>query len=176
VYSEICQRIDRKSAVQLHIWQHLVQYVCTNPYEIAGAVGRRYLGRPWFEFYVDPRTGLLRKADRRNRRHRRAMENIQFPRKPAPPTRLVVPINDNRCYEHTDGAWHEVELRKAPASGFIYHAGTLCEVKFEPRGGFREYRGRKMYVGAKRKLDKREAKRVWRMYRARVEQELAAAV
>jgi hypothetical protein len=49
-------------------------------------------------------------------------------------------------------------------------------VKSEPRGGFREYRGRKMYVGAKRKLDKREAKRVWRTYRAQVEQELAGTV
>src|SRR5688500_12073029 len=35
VYGEICERINRNSAVQLHIWQHLVQYVCTNPYEVA---------------------------------------------------------------------------------------------------------------------------------------------
>ena len=36
VYGEICQRINRDSAVQLHIWQHLAQYVCTDPHVIRG--------------------------------------------------------------------------------------------------------------------------------------------
>src|SRR5689334_8741261 len=31
VYSEICERINRDSAVQLHIWQHLWDYVETDP-------------------------------------------------------------------------------------------------------------------------------------------------
>src|SRR5258708_5901133 len=34
VYSEICERINRNSAVQLHIWQHLMWEVCRNPIEI----------------------------------------------------------------------------------------------------------------------------------------------
>src|SRR5688572_30014619 len=54
VYGEICQRINRSSAVQLHIWQHLSDFVCTNAHEIEGYVGRRFHGRLWHDFYVDP--------------------------------------------------------------------------------------------------------------------------
>src|SRR5688572_17613136 len=41
VYAEICERINCNSAVQLHIWQHLVDYVCTDPHLIAGDVAGR---------------------------------------------------------------------------------------------------------------------------------------
>ena len=54
VYSEVCERINRDSAVQLHVWQHLMQDVCTDPYVIQGDV-RRWPGFEWCRFYVDPR-------------------------------------------------------------------------------------------------------------------------
>src|SRR4051812_15053885 len=47
VYSEICQRINRNSAVQLHIWQHLVAYVCTDPLTVSG----NFSGYPRFESF-----------------------------------------------------------------------------------------------------------------------------
>src|SRR5436190_1361811 len=34
VFSEICQQMNMNSAVQLHIWQHVEQYVCRNAIEI----------------------------------------------------------------------------------------------------------------------------------------------
>ena len=60
VYGEICERINRRSAVQLHIWQHLAEYVCTDPHVISGEVHRHGLFGSLRNFYVDPRTGLLR--------------------------------------------------------------------------------------------------------------------
>ena len=176
VYAEICERIDRGSAVQLHIWQHLSDYVCANPYGVTGDVGRRFHGRLWHEFYVDPRTGLLRQTSRLTKKQWAQIPKRGPHSQQPPPLNPVLPINDNRCYEQIDGVWYELDLRKPPASGYVYEARTLCEVKFEPRGGFREYRGRRLYVGAKRRLDKTEAKRVGRAFRKQFEQDLRRSV
>src|SRR5688572_31613474 len=64
LFGEISERIALDSAVQLHIWQHVKQYVCF----AATRVGREYVdsrGRAVYEsFLVDARTGLLRKNER----------------------------------------------------------------------------------------------------------------
>jgi len=38
VYSEVCERINKNSAVQLHVWQHLMQEVITDPHKVLGYV------------------------------------------------------------------------------------------------------------------------------------------
>ena len=95
VYGEICQRIGRDSAVQLHIWQHLVEYVCTDPHVICGDVGTRY-GWRWYAFYVHPKTGLLRENPEYFRRRRRHP-------KTAPVDRIRV--DKTREYRLMDGLW-----------------------------------------------------------------------
>jgi hypothetical protein len=162
VYGEICERINRNSAVQLHIWQHLVDYVCTNPYEVEGYVGHRRHGFPPREFHVDPKTGLLRESGRLRKWQRKRLPQWNAPGARNP----VVPINDNRCYEQIDGVWFELDLRKPPANGKVFDPRYGANVEFKPRYGFREYRGRRLYIGARRQLDKKEANRVARQFRA----------
>jgi hypothetical protein len=169
VFAEICQRINRNSAVQLHIWQHLSDFVCTNPYEVAGEVGRRWYTRLRQDFYVDPRTGLLRRSPRLTKRQWGRMPGREFPPQPLP--NPVVPINENRCYEMIDNVWYELDLRKPPASGYVYG-----HVTFNPRLGYRQYRGRRLYIGAMLPLDGRAAQRIGRMFRKQVEDEMAGRV
>ena len=68
VYSEICQHMNRDSAVQLHIWQHLMQFVSVTP----------RAERPWrsADFIVHPRTGLLQVNPNRWQRTRSAPQQI----------------------------------------------------------------------------------------------------
>jgi hypothetical protein len=169
VYGQICQRINRNSAVQLHIWQHLSDFVCTNPYEVDGDVGRRWYTRIHQDFYVDPRTGLLRRSSRLTKAQWGRMPPQGLSRQPL--QNPVVPINDNRCYEQIDGVWYELDLRKPPASGYVYG-----QVTFNPRLGYRQYRGRRLYVGAMLRLDVRAARRVGRAFRKQVEDQIAGRV
>lgn len=155
VYGEICERINRDSAVQLHIWQHLVQFVCTNPYEVTGDVHRRWWSA-WAAFYVDPRSGLLRE-----RRHKRKPSAAELA---ATRIRLgmdtIVPIDDGRCYDRIKELWYELELRDRPANGKVYDVAARRELSCNDRGAFRRYRGRDVYVARKRQLNTKEIRRV----------------
>jgi hypothetical protein len=178
VYGEICERINRKSAVQLHIWQHLRDYVCTNSAEITGEVGRPEW-RSGREFYVDPNSGILRESRRLRKRDWQVMR--QMNERSAHGTKIpwanpVVPVNDNRCYELIDGIWYDLELRKPPADGNVFDPRLHGKALFQPRHGFRNYRGRRLYVAVQRRLDEREARRVGRELRRQVETELSRPV
>jgi hypothetical protein len=73
VYSEIRERIDARSALGLHVLQHLEGYVATNTFLKDGQVFE-YRRFGWVEevrgLYVHPVSGLLRylKAGRGGRR------------------------------------------------------------------------------------------------------------
>jgi hypothetical protein len=78
VYSEICAGIDRKSAVQEHIAQHIDDFVVRDVELVEGRPFRRRYGvlepielgtrnRGRFGLYVCPRTRLLRRAPERRR-------------------------------------------------------------------------------------------------------------
>jgi len=75
VYSEIRERIDARSALGLHVLQHLEGYVATNTFLKDGQVFE-YRRFGWVEevrgLYVHPASGLLRypKAGRGGRRRR----------------------------------------------------------------------------------------------------------
>jgi hypothetical protein len=70
VFAEICAHIDRSSAVQDHVRDHVAAYVTTHVILIDGvpcsAEGDRRHGTPLDDrscrWYVCPRTGLLRRA------------------------------------------------------------------------------------------------------------------
>lgn len=70
VFSEICAHINRNSAVQDHVRDHVSGYVVTHVIKIdgvpCGGEGGRGYGRPlremrWVTWYVCPRTGILRR-------------------------------------------------------------------------------------------------------------------
>jgi hypothetical protein len=112
VFSEICAHINRNSAVQDHVRDHVVQLVVTHVVLIDGVAcsgaggdyGRPlHSGRWWRQFYVCPRTGLLRRV-KELRQHSR-------PAPSPPPVRVSGTL---QCH-YLDGAWHLVTLAPLPA-------------------------------------------------------------
>jgi hypothetical protein len=142
VYSEICQHMNRNSAVQLHIWQHLMQYVCVDEHHEGH--GRGTL--EWAEFLVHPRTGLLC-INRQQRRWRR----------PEPkPNPDIAPGEDDIHYRRIDGVWYEVRTADLPAAGRVYDFVLREYVQREKRA----YGQRETYAAAKRQLNSKEIRRL----------------
>src|SRR5580700_1309139 len=67
VYSEICKTIDTRSAIGLHVLQHINDFVATNVFIENGVVYRRSYRHIWpvRDLYVHPTTGLLRRVKKR---------------------------------------------------------------------------------------------------------------
>jgi hypothetical protein len=156
VYGEVCQRIDRGSAVQLHIWQHLTQFVCTNPYVISGDVTHGW-PRGGGGFYVDPRTGLLREnreysCRKRRRRRDRAGED---------PDRI--PVDATREYRRIDGIWYEVRFEPLPPRrDGTYVFDVVLKKAWPDLSGDDVCRcyGRHVYAVGKRQLNTKEIRRL----------------
>ncbi len=103
VYGEIRKAIDTRSAVGLHVLQHLEGYVATNAFlEDSVVCEWRWRGgaMPVDGLYVHPKTGLLRFAKRR-----------RTPR-PEPPLETIS-VNDSVRYQKLDGLWFRMEYRPA---------------------------------------------------------------
>ena len=153
VYGEICQRINRDSAVQLHIWQHLVQYACTDPHVICGDVTGRP-SRRWFPFYVDPKCGLLRENPEYFCWRRRRV-------RPEPPPSDRIRVDDAREYRLMDGVWYELIFAPIPEGMYGIYDPVL-------KKGYPELtpaqlyacHGRAVYVARKRQLNTKEIRRL----------------
>lgn len=150
VYSEICQQINRDSAVQLHVWQHLMQDVCTNPYVITGEV-RRYSVLNGYYFYVDPRSGLLREAPPFRWKHLREKTE-------APDDRIV--IDESHEFRRIDGIWYELELAPLPPDRLVFDHGTRRECRGAMCREMIDFYGRPVYAIRKRQLNKKELRRI----------------
>ncbi len=100
VYSEICRTIDTRSAIGLHVLQHLEQFITLDAFMQDGVVCERSWGgtRPVTGLYVHPRTGLIRLAKRR-----------QSPKKRSELT--LVGISETLEYEKIEGLWFRMEYR-----------------------------------------------------------------
>ena len=150
VYSEVCESINRDSAVQLHVWQHLTWEVCTNPYVIDDTV------RPYawtgYRFYVEPKTGLLRENKRWRHRWVRAKKAEQ-----APP---VVKIDETREYRLVEGLWYEIEFATLPEGQSVFDIVLKQHWPQLPRAEFRRLYGRDVYAVRKRQLNKKEIRRL----------------
>src|SRR5947209_9139325 len=128
VFSEICARIDRSSAVQDHVRDHVADYVTTHVLLIDGVPcdgdGGRTYGQPLHQFryrpwYVCPRTGLLRRVKPTGRKRRRP--------EPATPPK-VVPVGATLQCRLLDGAWHLVTLKPLPPSDALRERCTGVDV------------------------------------------------
>jgi hypothetical protein len=112
VFSEICEHIDRNSAVQDHVRDHISDYVTTNVIVIAGILccgeGNWNYGRPLHElgyrpWYVCPRTGLLRRIKPASRKHQLRPKNPDLPK--------FVRVSETLQCRIINGAWHLVTLK-----------------------------------------------------------------
>jgi hypothetical protein len=116
VFSEICQRVNRNSAVQDHVRDHVSDYVVTNVVWIDGELCKAEpygVGTPlaltWYSalLYVCPQTGLLRRVRKVPRRaYRQKKQEV--------PPRFVKVDATHQC-RLIDGAWYLVTVERFPA-------------------------------------------------------------
>lgn len=157
VYSEVCQRINRNSAVQMHVWQHLMWEVCTDPHIVPQMLQGRVGRWPWrfrrYRFYVDPKTGLLRE----NPKYRQRFGHEE---KPAEPLDRI-PIDARHEYRLLEGIWYEIELVPLPAWIAMYDMlARKLSSDVSPEERERFYGGRRVCAVKKRQLNKREIRKL----------------
>jgi hypothetical protein len=150
VYSEVCQRINRNSAVQFHVWQHLIQDVCTDPYVIDGSVGRGRW-RTWFLYYVEPKTGLLRENKRRWKRSGSVVTGDQA---------QVIRIDSSHECRQLDGIWYELNLEPLPMNGTVFDMVLKRRWPLLGTSAFHDFYGKDVYCVQKRQLNKKEIRRL----------------
>jgi hypothetical protein len=156
VHSEICERMNLNSAVQLHIWQHLKDYVCMHPIRS----GRDWLdarGKPlWEPFLVDPKCGLLRKNET-NRwwtRHKRQ-------RHAETPSPNFIAHKDGYCLRRIDGIWYEFGLSPIPADrAVVFDVALKRKLREILLADLIRFHGRAVYATSKRQLNSKELRRL----------------
>jgi len=157
VFAEICQHIRVDSAVQSHVRDHVFDFIEIHVTEIDGVLchgsGWR-IGRPlesggrWMQFYVCPRTGLLRKMKARPRRSTaRQLEKFA--------------IDEMHEYRLMDGIWYLLEYRPVTAES-IGARDLVSGERVQYPGGWRNgrYYGQTVYAALRRQLNTREIKRL----------------
>lgn len=162
IFADICRYLDRGSAVQDHVRDHLDDYVAVCVIVVNGELchGDGYhIGRPLYtEFYVCPRTGILK----RNRRPRRWHYHH-----PAPLT--IHFLADCTALVRKDGVWYVIGWRSMPERvtppGFhapvsalhVPYKDVLLEAKIYRDQALRFY-GRPIYAVSVRRASKREVR------------------
>jgi hypothetical protein len=176
VFSEISERINRNSAVQLHIWQHIEDYVELDVILVDGVAKLnrseyRFLASGEYShissrFYVNPITGILCDNEKyRSWRHRGSGWKHQDP----------YTVVDGKYYRKVDNLWYEFELKPVPDC-FLrknnFHLGRgYVESVFdhflrhhytkEELSSLHSAHGRpNVYAGSKRQAGKKEIKRI----------------
>jgi hypothetical protein len=160
VYSEICKHVDRGNVVQKHVLTHLFQYVVVHTVMIDGqpcrgeAYARLYgqplrTGHSHHQWYVCPKSGLLRKSKYVPRQRRRL----------DPPRRVV--LNKSQVCLFLGGQWELVTVAALPG---LYQPQRVADVVLKRQtGGWpsdhgeaaRVY-GASVYATARRPLSRRE--------------------
>jgi hypothetical protein len=159
VFSEICARINRDSAVQDHVRDHVADYVATHVILVdrvpCSADGESY-GRPlhqtrWMPWYVCPRSGLLKRVKARVRSRQIRTQAQLIPR--------FIRVSDTLQCHLIDGAWHLVSLRALPleAKDRLERDVLLDRPVSEMDTTMaREHYGADVFATAKRRLARRE--------------------
>jgi hypothetical protein len=163
VFSEICARINRNSAVQDHVRDHVWDYVERHVILIDGVpcYGQGYAyGTPlisyrgWSQYYVCPKSGLLKrvKAFRTARRHHAADS------KP-------VPLGACHYCVQLKGAWYMAEVCSFPSywnAGQVSYLERTCDDVVLGRPikppEAKKYYGREVHAVSIRRIGKREMK------------------
>lgn len=159
VNSEMRERINLNSAVQLHIWQHVQQYVCVDPVERDGKLldNRGHELRRYF--YVEPGSGILREVP--------FVRRIKKKSGPRP----FIRIDRWTVCRKLDGVWFIVTLRPLPEDltrawdvVFKQYCKQITEITL------REFHCQDGYAVSKQQLNKKEiawlkSKQMWKKNR-----------
>jgi hypothetical protein len=155
VYSEICQRIDRSSAIQIHILQHLENFVEELVFRLGDdfySLRNRYPVHDGY-FYVDPESGLL--CQMPTTHGKKAFRNNS-------PIRWKK--NDPRSmtqYHQVKGVWYEVGMIPVPGnvdSVPCYDCLHKCMVHSQEQ--YSKIYGGPYYAASKQQLNSKEIRRL----------------
>lgn len=162
VFSEICQHINRNSAVQDHVRDHVGDFVITRVIYIDGVlcngVPGFWFGSPlgegrwWRSLYVCPRTGLLRQVKRIKKHPKRNPGQSRF-----------VKVSATEVCKYLAGAWHIVAVRPLPEirtkrrERDVLLNKSVAEI--EPKTAIENY-GTAVYAVAVRRLSQSEIRQL----------------
>ncbi len=162
VFSEISQHLKPNSTVQQHVRDHIEDFVAVKTRMRAGKVvtnwrfgGERELDQSYQHYYVHPRTGLLKKNDKRvSWQKARKLQEAQAAAARAHRMRVI----DAKTQAHLfDGTWWQVKLAKIGdgRQPDVVLAAGLTALPPEELYGLRNIRAH-----AKRVLNKAEKKKL----------------
>jgi hypothetical protein len=157
VFSEICEHMNVKSAVQLHIWQHVKRdLVCLNPV-LENGRWQRFDGYGLYQpFFVDPRNGLLRKNEDGS-----YWCGYRSRRRDAKPPQNLLAIEAGRCYRRIEGIWYEFELAPLPnESSGLFDMVLKRRLKDVARNELIRLHNGPFYAVSKRQLNSKQLKRL----------------
>lgn len=145
VFSEFCDIYDQRSVLTKHLFQHLKQYVERKLQIVDGKLGTyskwcgfQSLESGWFDYYVDPRDGILKhneysvgyKTIARKRRQQEAEEKAK----------VCKYINETTELHLLNGIWFEIKfelfegtrkLHRSTGSYSIYYNYTEYPWKYD---------------------------------------------
>jgi hypothetical protein len=168
IFSEICAHIDRNSAVQDHVRDHLADFVAVKVILIDGqpcqAEGQGYgqpltRGRFRPRLYVCPRTGLLKRVTKgRSSWWRQRNEQAVAP--------ACVKVDATHQYCRISGVWYLVTLQRFPITREEWLGAGPVKTQFDvalkrdlTRAEAVQIYGAAVHAVAKRRLSRRE---IWR--------------
>jgi len=160
VFSEICAHIDRSSAVQDHVRDHVEQYVARNVLlrdgvPCSGESGRGY-GQPlhscfrWRRWYVCPRTGILRRVERPRTKPEDAKPKSQT---------IIIRVGETLQCRRADGIWYLVTLKRFPPEPSLCRARDVVldrAVKNLTVDEVRKAHGAAVFAAGMRRLGRKE--------------------
>jgi hypothetical protein len=159
VYSEIRARINVNSAVQLHIWQHLQDYVCTNVYGSRGELCNQHRGYLPF-FFVDAESGLLCAHLRKWKQRRKRLDT----------PRDIIRIDAWNEYRRINGIWYLIGLKPLPIDLHSKRDVLLnCTCAEAGNDLFYKTYGRRVYAYCKRQLGSKEIRALMKAEQQRIQ-------
>ncbi len=124
-YSELSRNFDKRSVINQHILQHLYDYIAKDvvagddgSLQIVEGYGDAYipLVGSSFEYYVDPRDGLIKK----NKMTNKVIRKIKNEKKPKEPE-TVIWMNKDNVLRLLDGIWYHFTVKDIPISEAPYY-------------------------------------------------------
>jgi hypothetical protein len=158
-YSDLCSVFDRRSVINQHIVQHLYDFiekdvlVKDGKFYVRGKYGMtaRPLSESSAEFYVDPKTGIIR-VNKRRITYRQAQRK-RAAAQAAEEAKVTRRIDEHTVLHLIDDTWFVFELKPIPAEGEVFDA-------FKREWVARQRWGANVYHTARRTASRKTLKEV----------------
>uniref|UniRef100_A0ACD5GVA2 Uncharacterized protein n=1 Tax=Desertifilum tharense IPPAS B-1220 TaxID=1781255 RepID=A0ACD5GVA2_9CYAN len=150
IYSELCQRLDRKTVIGQHVFHHIWDIVERDIIMVDGVPYRKVRRKdteptPFSHWrgglYIHPETGILCLAQNKSQ--------------PVPEKRDCIVIDTNHCYQQIDQLWYFVTLREIPEGEIVWDVVLKNYIKRSSWMG-----AIPQYAASKRQCNKKELKRI----------------